>query len=119
MPNLVAALKELRKEKADLEAEYKSKLIGIDTAILAVQRINTTCEKCEGKGKILRTRACAEDDRPDPNDPNDWITCPDCHGSGHAITERERKIAEETASGSIVKYDEQERGLKIGDFQFR
>ena len=64
MPNLVAALKELRKEKADLEAEYKSKLIGIDTAILAVQRINTVCEKCEGKGKILRTRACAEDDRP-------------------------------------------------------
>ena len=40
MPNLVAALKELRKEKADLEAEYKSKLIGIDTAILAVQRIS-------------------------------------------------------------------------------
>lgn len=111
MPNLVAALKELRKEKADLEAEYKSKLIGIDTAILAVQRINTTCEKCEGKGKILRT----EDDRPDPNDPSDWITCPDCHGSGHAITERERKLAR----GSIVKYDEQERGLKIGDFQFR
>lgn len=109
MPNLVAALKELRKEKADLEAEYKSKLIGIDTAILAVQRINTTCEKCEGKGKILRTRACAEDD------PSDWITCPDCHGSGHTITERER----ETARGSIVKYDEQERGLKIGDFQFR
>lgn len=115
MPNLVAALKELRKEKA----EYKSKLIGIDTAILAVQRINTVCEKCEGKGKVLRSRACAEDDRPDPNDPNDWITCPDCHGSGHAITERERKIAEETARGSIVKYDEQERGLKIGDFQFR
>lgn len=119
MPNLVAALKELRKEKADLEAEYKSKLIGIDTAILAVQRINTVCEKCEGKGKVLRSRACAEDDRPDPNDPNDWITCPDCHGSGHAITERERKLAEETARGSIVKYDEQERGLKIGDFQFR
>lgn len=109
MPNLVAALKELRKEKA----EYKSKLIGIDTAILAVQRINTTCEKCEGKGKILRSRACAEDD------PSDWITCPDCHGSGHVITERERKIAEESAQGFITKYGDQERGLKIGDFQFR
>lgn len=112
MPNLVAALKELRKEKADLEAEYKSKLIGIDTAILAVQRINTVCEKCEGKGKVLRPRACAEDDRPDPNDPNDWITCPECHGSGGVTQQRK-----EGPRSPFVEV--QEKGVKIGDFQFR
>lgn len=84
MPNL-----ELRKEKA----EYKSKLIGIDTAILAVQRINTVCEKCEGKG-----RACAEDDRPDPNDPNDWITCPECHGSG-GVTQQRKEGPRSTRKG--------------------
>lgn len=112
MPNLVAALKELRKEKADLETEYKSKMIGIETAILAVQRINTVCEKCEGKGKVLRSRACAEDDRPDPNDPSDWVTCPECNGTGGAVKPREV-----IPRNPFV--EQQEKGVKIGDLQFR
>jgi len=56
----------------------------LDVALEELRKQNTVCEKCQGDGKVLRTRMCTEDDRPDPNDPNDWITCPECRGTGEA-----------------------------------
>lgn len=40
------------------------------------------CPNCHGNGKVLRTRSCAEDDPPDPDDPTDYETCDYCHGLG-------------------------------------
>jgi len=56
----------------------------LDVALEELRMRNTVCEKCKGDGKVLRSRMCAEDDSPDPNDPNDWITCPECRGTGEA-----------------------------------
>lgn len=52
------------------------------TTLEDLKKKNTLCLKCFGKGKVLRSRSCAEDDRPDPDDPNDYIRCDRCHGSG-------------------------------------
>lgn len=58
-------------------------LIGQQRSTLELlKKKNTLCLKCFGKGKVLRSRACAEDDRPDPDDPSDYIRCDRCNGSG-------------------------------------
>ena len=58
--------------------------------------LNDVCEACEGKGKVLRHRVCAEDDRPDPNDPRDYLVCPLCKGTGKANYDEAKP--EETAT---------------------
>lgn len=40
------------------------------------------CPKCGGTGLVLRSRSCAEDDPPDPNDPADYEACCMCDGAG-------------------------------------
>lgn len=40
------------------------------------------CPVCHGAGKVLRSRACAEDDPPDPDDPTDYEPCVLCQGLG-------------------------------------
>lgn len=80
--NLVPAINEMQKEISNLELEYAGKLKELKDGLRALRQLNTVCEKCEGKGKYLRSRACAEDYRPDPNDPSDYKTCPECNGSG-------------------------------------
>lgn len=84
--NLLPAIRALEAEVSDLELECKKKLAPYKDSLEALRKLNTACERCDGKGKVLRTRACAEDYRPDPNDPADWRTCNVCHG-----TEREPK----------------------------
>lgn len=88
MINLVLAIKEIEKEIDALTAEYRNKLKPYQDSLKQLRIINEACERCNGKGKILRSRCCAEDDRPDPNDPTDYIICPVCKGSGRAIKER-------------------------------
>lgn len=43
----------------------------------------TECPHCHGAGEVLRTRSCAEDDAPDPANPDDYDQCPFCYGIGY------------------------------------
>lgn len=82
--NLVPAIQEMENAIGRLKHEYEIQIKELQNGLKALRQLNTVCEKCDGKGTILRSRACAEDDRPDPNDPTDWRKCSECHGSGKA-----------------------------------
>lgn len=84
-------IREVESQINQLEAEFKAKVKPYYDSLNALRKINTACEKCGGYGKVLRSRACAEDDRPDPDDPRDWNTCPVCNGSGMTKHESEHK----------------------------
>lgn len=80
--NLVPAIKELEKEITKRKSEFNKSIQPYIDSLAQLKKLNQTCEFCYGKGKILRIRACAEDDRPNPNDPYDYKTCPYCAGTG-------------------------------------
>lgn len=82
--NLVPAIRQIEEQISEIESEYKIKAKPYHDSLKALRKLNTACEKCAGKGKVLRRRACAEDDRPDPTDPRDYIKCDACGGSGLA-----------------------------------
>ncbi len=85
--NLVPAIKAIQEQIEEITDEYTKKLAPYNESLEQLRAINTACERCCGKGKILRSRVCAEDDRPDPDNPNDWIQCPDCYGTGRSKKE--------------------------------
>jgi len=82
MLNLVPAIRSVESEISDIKAEYREKIRPYEQSLEYLREINEACERCCGEGKVLRSRSCAEDDRPDPNDPTDWNTCPECCGTG-------------------------------------
>ncbi len=82
--NLVPAIREVESQLRTLELEHEKKIKPYRDSLKSLREINETCEKCNGKGRVLRSRACAEDDRPDPDDPRDYNICPVCHGTGLA-----------------------------------
>lgn len=88
MLNLVPAIREIEAQIREMESDFRAKLKPYQESLNALRKINQACENCEGAGKVLRYRSCAEDDRPDPNDPSDWNTCPVCHGTGCATTKK-------------------------------
>lgn len=88
--NLVPGIKEVQKIVNQMEAEHQKALAPYLNSLKVMREINTTCETCEGKGWVLRARACAEDDRPDPNNSRDRNQCPDCHGTGIAPYAQQR-----------------------------
>ncbi len=80
--NLVPAIREVEAQICKLEHDFNSKIKPYKDSLAALRKINEACERCNGKGKVLRSRTCAEDDTPDPNDPRDYNTCDVCHGTG-------------------------------------
>lgn len=84
MLNLVPAIKAIQSQIREIEYEYQVKLKPFNDSLKQLREINEACERCNGEGKILRNRSCAEDDAPDPNDPRDYRVCPDCKGSGYS-----------------------------------
>lgn len=80
--NLLEAIHTLEKQRNQEIHEHEERLRNIDAAITAVRKANEVCWFCGGAGYKLRERVCAEDDRPDPNDPRDRIKCKACHGTG-------------------------------------
>ena len=82
--NLVAAIVATEGEISKMKRRHELELQPMEEALKALRNINTACERCNGQGKVLRCRACAEDDAPDPNDPRDYVVCPVCLGSGEA-----------------------------------
>lgn len=82
MINLLDAMDTIQQKKLLLKRETEEKIKAFDEAYLVLWNINEACPHCKGKGKKLRSRSCAEDYRPDPNDPSDWETCKLCGGSG-------------------------------------
>ncbi len=82
MLNLVPAIREVEAQIHKLEYGFEAKIKPYRESLKALRKINEACERCNGEGKVLRSRACAEDDTPDPNDPRDWNTCHDCNGTG-------------------------------------
>lgn len=80
--NLVPAIKAIEKELSKLADEYNRKIQPYFDSLEKLREINQACEYCNGTGHVLRTRSCAEDDRPDPNDINDYIKCRACGGTG-------------------------------------
>lgn len=84
MLNLVPAIQAIEDQIAEINDEYAKKLRPYENSLKELRKINEACEKCNGEGKVLRQRACAEDDRPDPKDPRDWNICPVCKGTGRA-----------------------------------
>lgn len=87
--NLVPAIREVEAQIHKLEAKFDAEVKPYRDSLEALRKINQACERCNGEGKVLCSRACAEDDRPDPNDPRDYITCPICHGTGLSKKEKE------------------------------
>ena len=82
--NLVPAIIKIESQMKKIEREYRLKLEPYEKSLVELRKINTACEMCGGTGKVLHTRACAEDDRPDPNDPRDYNVCERCMGTGLA-----------------------------------
>lgn len=82
MINLTLAIKQIQKEIDDKTLAFNEEIAPLTDTLESLHKVNEACLICEGRGKVLRSRACAEDDRPDPNDPSDWIKCPFCHGTG-------------------------------------
>lgn len=83
--NLVPAIKAIEEEISKRDREYQKQMEPYIESLKQLRKLNTACEYCNGDGKVLRHRACAEDDAPDPNDPRDYIKCPVCFGSGKAV----------------------------------
>lgn len=81
--NLVPAIRELEREIRVQEGEFNSRMKPYRESLEQLRKLNTACETCGGTGKVLRSRACAEDDRPDPNDPADYKMCIVCKGTGN------------------------------------
>lgn len=80
--NLVPAIRELEREIRKQECEFNARIKPYKDSLEQLRRLNTACETCNGFGKVLRSRACAEDDAPDPNDPRDYRECRVCKGTG-------------------------------------
>lgn len=80
--NLIPAINEMRKEIVEARSQLERKVYDLEQGLKALKKLNTYCEECGGEGKKLRSRACAEDDRPNPDDPRDWLKCNFCHGTG-------------------------------------
>lgn len=85
--NLVPAIREIERQIAEMESEFAQRVAPYKKSLKELRKINTACEHCGGEGRVLRSRACAEDDRPDPNDPTDWRKRDKCHGTGLAQKE--------------------------------
>lgn len=86
--NLVPAIKAIEKEINKLNTEHNKKIKPYIDSLMQLREINTACELCYGKGKILRKRSCAEDDKPNPEDPRDYVICPSCGGNGLHLRDR-------------------------------
>ena len=82
MINLLEAIHTLEDEKRKILREAEEKCKALDQSIHTLRLTNEACWFCGGKGKLLRKRACAEDDRPNPDDPRDWNICNACKGTG-------------------------------------
>ena len=84
--NLVPAIRAVEKELEEAEgrakAVYEATVKPYRDSLEQLRTMNTVCEECGGSGKVLRKRACAEDDAPNPDDPTDWLTCDRCKGTG-------------------------------------
>lgn len=80
--NLVPAIREVEHQIRMLEFEHEEKLKPYRDSLKSLREINQACEECNGEGMVLRSRACAEDDPPDPDDPRDYNVCSACHGTG-------------------------------------
>lgn len=82
--NVVPAIKAIEDQISEINHRYRQEVAPYEASLKELRKINEACENCYGEGKVLRTRACAEDDRPDPDDPSDYIICPCCHGTGRS-----------------------------------
>lgn len=89
--NLVPAIREIEAQIHKMEYDFSLKIKPYKDSLAAMRKVNEACERCNGKGKILRHRCCAEDDTPNPNDPRDYNTCDVCHGTGLAPKNEEDK----------------------------
>ena len=82
--NVVPAIKAIEDQISQITRQYQQEIAPYESSLEELRKINEACEHCNGEGKVLRRRACAEDDRPNPNDPSDYIKCPRCDGTGLA-----------------------------------
>lgn len=82
MINLIPTLRTLKAQRDERAIEFDRQLAALDAVIIAIGKVNEACTECDGKGWRLRPRACAEDDRSDPNDPDDRIPCEACNCTG-------------------------------------
>lgn len=82
--NLVPAIKEIEQQIRDMEYKHKQTIQPYLDSLSALREINQVCENCNGDGMVLRPRACAEDDAPDPSRLEDYIVCSVCNGSGRS-----------------------------------
>lgn len=82
MINLLPAIGDLEQEKVRIVEEMNRQIDALDQSIAVLRRVNQACHFCRGQGWSLRPRVTAEDDRPNPADPADRITCKACHGTG-------------------------------------
>lgn len=83
--NLVPAIKALEEQIKEIRLEYLETVMPYEDSLRELRKLNTVCERCNGTGKLLRNRSCAEDDRPDPEDPNDYEPCKLCGGTGISL----------------------------------
>lgn len=88
--NLLKEIEALKQQQRQIMAEAEKKCKALQNAEYVLRNQNEACWYCGGTGKILRTRVCAEDDRPDPNDPNDYHICTACKGTGHKRWQNEK-----------------------------
>lgn len=80
--NLVEQIHEIEEKIESEKYRHEAAIKELKSDLATLRKLNTVCEKCNGKGKYLRSRTCAEDYRPDPDDPTDYIDCLECGGAG-------------------------------------
>lgn len=96
MLNLVPAIKEIEKVIREKESTFNQEIQPYKDSLAQLRKLNETCEECGGRGWTLRPRACAEDDRPDPNDPTDRLKCYRCGGTGRTLPDFGVNVAKAT-----------------------
>lgn len=74
-PEFQTVIKQLKETIAQHTETHEAVIFVYKNALHELRKINDTCERCEGTGRILKPRACAEDDRTE-------ITCHCCNGTG-------------------------------------
>jgi DnaJ-class molecular chaperone len=84
--NLVPAIREISNQITQIEARHAAELKPYIDSLASIRSLNKACEACGGSGKVMRPRACAEDDRE-----RDLVNCAECHGTGLRLIGQEEQ----------------------------
>ena len=73
--NVIPAMKTILDTIKDNEKKLEKQTAELEAGLKVIREMNTTCERCNGSGVVIKPRANAYCER-------EYMDCPDCHGKG-------------------------------------